>query len=59
EESIAIIEITETNMTKGDGNFLAYSTNKKYKEYWSSATKEKKKRSGHAISKANKVSSNR
>ncbi|CAG8691955.1 21286_t:CDS:2 [Gigaspora margarita] len=29
EESIVIIEITETNMAEREGNFLAYSTNKK------------------------------
>ncbi|CAG8796500.1 18252_t:CDS:2, partial [Gigaspora margarita] len=46
EESIAIIEITETNMV---------DTNKKYKGYWSSATEEKKKSSGYIIPKADGV----
>ncbi|CAG8854366.1 24699_t:CDS:1, partial [Gigaspora margarita] len=43
EESITIIGITEMNMAEKEGNFLAYSTNKKYKEYWLSAAEEKKK----------------
>ncbi|CAG8834166.1 8983_t:CDS:2, partial [Gigaspora margarita] len=73
EESIAIIEITEMNMAEREKNFLAYSTNKKYKGYWSSAAKEKKKSSGigilieeqwekhidHVISKADGISNNR
>src|SRR5260363_327685 len=49
EESIAIIGIIETNMTEREGNFLAYSTNKKYKGYWSSAAEEKKKGSDIGI----------
>ncbi|CAG8698892.1 41225_t:CDS:2 [Gigaspora margarita] len=73
KESIAIIGITETNLAEREGNFLAHSTNKKYKGYWSSATEEKKKGSGigikieeqwekhvdHFIPKADGVSNNK
>ncbi|CAG8780743.1 25720_t:CDS:1, partial [Gigaspora margarita] len=37
------------NIAEREENFLAYSTNKKYKGYWLSAAEEKKKGSGIGI----------
>ncbi|CAG8712131.1 43341_t:CDS:2 [Gigaspora margarita] len=44
-------------MAERKENFLVYSTNKKYKGYWSSASEEKKK--DYAIPKADRVSGNK
>jgi len=49
EEEIAILEITEMNIVKREGRFLAYAANKKYIGYWTNAAEDKKKGSGIGI----------
>ncbi|CAG8832789.1 34821_t:CDS:1, partial [Gigaspora margarita] len=43
EENIAIIEITEMNMTEREVKFLVYSTNKKYKDIGQVLQKKRKR----------------
>src|SRR6185295_4780920 len=49
EEEIAILGITETNLTEREGRFLIGNTSKRYIGYWSSAAEDKKKGSGIGI----------
>jgi len=43
EEEIAILGVTETNLTEREGSFLMRNANRKYIGYWTSAAEDKKK----------------
>jgi len=49
EEEIAILGVTETNLTEREAKFLTYNTSKKYIGYWVNAVEDKKKGSGLGI----------
>ena len=49
EEEIAILGVTETNLTEREAKFLTYNTRKKYIGYWVNAVEDKKKGSGLGI----------
>jgi exonuclease III len=49
EEEIAILGVTETNLSEREERFLIYNTTRKYTGYWSSAAESKRKGSGIGI----------
>jgi exonuclease III len=49
DEEIAILGITETNLTEREGRFLTLAANRKYVGYWTNAAEDKKKGSGLGI----------
>ena len=49
EEEIAILGITESNLTEREGKFLTNNTKRRFIGYWASATEDKKKGSGVGI----------
>ena len=49
EEEIAIMGITETNLTEREKKFLTYAAGKRYVGFWTNAAEDKKKGSGIGI----------